>query len=102
MAAHDRGRSRQIQLYITCKTLPTLFTFTGVNFESVFSVGMESETKNFMAVCVETVNKYPLNDFVSPVFIFERLCSIIYPVSSFLLLAIVIQNHGQASNDVRI
>ena len=51
------------------------------NFEGVFSVGMESETKNFMAVCVETVNKYPLNDFVSPVFIFERLCSIIYPVS---------------------
>ncbi|KAI0242917.1 E3 ubiquitin-protein ligase UBR4 [Lamellibrachia satsuma] len=43
------------------------------------TTGTESETKNFMAVCVETVNKYPPNDFVSPVFIFERLCSIIYP-----------------------
>jgi len=43
-------------------------------------IGTESETKEFMAVCVETVNKYPLNDFVSPVFIFERLCSIIFPV----------------------
>lgn len=47
----------------------------------VFLLGTESETKEFMAVCVETVNKYPLNDFISPVFIFERLCSIIYPVS---------------------
>ena len=46
----------------------------------VCAVGTESETKEFMAVCVETVNKYPLNDFVSPVFIFERLCSIIFPV----------------------
>ena len=32
-----------------------------------------------MAVCVETVNKYPLSDHISPVFIFERLCNIIYP-----------------------
>jgi len=47
----------------------------------MWNVGTESETKEFMAVCVETVNKYPLNDFVSPVFIFERLCSIIFPVS---------------------
>jgi hypothetical protein len=34
-----------------------------------------------MAVCVNTVDKYPLHDFLSPVFIFERLCSIIFPVS---------------------
>ena len=39
-----------------------------------------------MSVCVETVNKYPLNDFVSPVFIFERLCSIIFPVRHILLV----------------
>lgn len=32
-----------------------------------------------MAVCIETVKKYPLHDFRTPVFIFERLCSIIYP-----------------------
>lgn len=32
-----------------------------------------------MAVCIDTVKKYPLHDFLTPVFIFERLCSIIYP-----------------------
>lgn len=32
-----------------------------------------------MAVCVETVQKYSPQDVRTPVFIFERLCSIIYP-----------------------
>ena len=35
-----------------------------------------------MQVCVKTVKKYPCDDYRSPVFIFERLCSIIFPVSS--------------------
>lgn len=43
------------------------------------TTGTELETRQFMAVCVETVNKYPLSDHISPVFIFERLCNIIYP-----------------------
>ncbi|XP_067662559.1 E3 ubiquitin-protein ligase UBR4-like [Haliotis asinina] len=43
------------------------------------TTGTDSETKEFMAVCVQTVKKYPLKDNRSPVFIFERLCSIIYP-----------------------
>ena len=46
--------------------------------------GTESETKEFMQVCVQTIKKYPLDDQVSPVFIFERLCSIIFPVSMLL------------------
>ncbi|KAH9491894.1 E3 ubiquitin-protein ligase ubr4 [Bulinus truncatus] len=50
----------------------------------------ESETKEFMSVCVQTVRKYPLEDYRSPVFIFERLCSIIYPeendVTEFFLI----------------
>ncbi|KAL3872340.1 hypothetical protein ACJMK2_040271 [Sinanodonta woodiana] len=41
--------------------------------------GTESETREFMQVCVKTIQKYPKDDYVSPVFIFERLCSIIYP-----------------------
>lgn len=41
--------------------------------------GTEEETKAFMAVCVETVQKYSPHDVRTPVFIFERLCSIIYP-----------------------
>ena len=45
--------------------------------------GTESETKEFMAVCVETMGKYPLTDMRSPVFIFERLCSIIFPVRTY-------------------
>lgn len=47
----------------------------------VYVSGTESETKEFMQVCVQTVNKYPGDDYRSPVFIFERLCSIIFPVS---------------------
>ena len=45
-------------------------------------VGTESESKDFMSVCVETIRHYPMKDQLSPVFIFERLCSIIYPVSA--------------------
>lgn len=44
-------------------------------------IGTESETKAFMAVCIETAKRYNLDDYRTPVFIFERLCSIIYPVS---------------------
>lgn len=44
------------------------------------STGTESETKAFMAVCIETAKRYSLDDYRTPVFIFERLCSIIYPV----------------------
>lgn len=32
-----------------------------------------------MSVCVETIQKYSIHDVRTPVFIFERLCSIIYP-----------------------
>lgn len=48
--------------------------------------GTESETKAFMAVCIETAKRYNLDDYRTPVFIFERLCSIIYPVSGSSLL----------------
>ncbi|XP_008551349.1 E3 ubiquitin-protein ligase UBR4 isoform X1 [Microplitis demolitor] len=41
--------------------------------------GTEEETKAFMSICVETVQKYSLQDVTTPVFVFERLCSIIYP-----------------------
>ncbi|KAK0172054.1 hypothetical protein PV328_005423 [Microctonus aethiopoides] len=41
--------------------------------------GTEEETRAFMAVCVETVQKYSPQDVRTPVFVFERLCSIIYP-----------------------
>ena len=43
------------------------------------TTGNESETVAFMSVCVDAVNKCPLHDMITPVFIFERLCSIIYP-----------------------
>ncbi|XP_020299583.1 E3 ubiquitin-protein ligase UBR4 isoform X2 [Pseudomyrmex gracilis] len=41
--------------------------------------GTEEETKAFMAICVETIQKQNPQDIRTPVFIFERLCSIIYP-----------------------
>ncbi|XP_025161061.1 protein purity of essence isoform X3 [Harpegnathos saltator] len=43
------------------------------------TTGTEEETKAFMAICVETVQKHNPQDVRTPVFIFERLCSIIYP-----------------------
>ncbi|KAK6636982.1 hypothetical protein RUM43_010649 [Polyplax serrata] len=42
----------------------------------------EEETKAFMAVCIETVKATPAEDIRTPVFVFERLCSIIYPEES--------------------
>lgn len=42
-------------------------------------LGTEAETKEFMSVCIQTVGKYSPADLRSPVFIFERLCSIIKP-----------------------
>uniref|UniRef100_A0A4W5Q9J2 Uncharacterized protein n=1 Tax=Hucho hucho TaxID=62062 RepID=A0A4W5Q9J2_9TELE len=49
------------------------------------TTGTESETKAFMAVCIETAKRYDLDDYRTPVFIFERLCTIIYPVGATLL-----------------
>jgi E3 ubiquitin-protein ligase UBR4 len=39
----------------------------------------EAETRKFMSICIETVNNFDLDDLVTPVFIYERLCNIIYP-----------------------
>ena len=41
--------------------------------------GTVDETKNFMTICVQTIDRYSLNDQLTPVFVFERLCNIIFP-----------------------
>lgn len=41
--------------------------------------GTDAETRKFMSICIETVSNFDLDDLVTPVFIFERLCNIIYP-----------------------
>lgn len=43
------------------------------------TTGTETETSSFMSVCVQSVKCCKLDDLRTPVFIFERLCSIIYP-----------------------
>ncbi len=43
------------------------------------TTGTEEETRAFMRCCVETLARYPPADHLTPVFIFERLCSLIYP-----------------------
>lgn len=43
------------------------------------TTGTEAETRAFMSVLIDTVCKTSLNDIKTPVFIFERLCSIIHP-----------------------
>ena len=41
--------------------------------------GTEEQTRDFMALCIDTVRDAPQNDVRTPLFIFERLCSLIYP-----------------------
>ena len=41
-------------------------------------IGTKVETRRFMSICIETVNNFDLGDLITPVFIFERLCNIIY------------------------
>lgn len=43
------------------------------------TTGTEEETRAFMSVLIDTVSNTPMNDIKTPVFIFERLCSIIHP-----------------------
>lgn len=43
------------------------------------TTGTEDETRAFMSVLIDTVSRTPMNDIKTPVFIFERLCSIIHP-----------------------
>lgn len=45
--------------------------------DQVITKGTEEETKVFMSVCVETLRKCPKDDLTTPVFVFERLCSLI-------------------------
>ena len=41
--------------------------------------GNEQETRQFMIICLDTIDKFQLNDMQTPLFIFERLCNLIYP-----------------------
>lgn len=41
--------------------------------------GTEEETRAFMEILIDTVDKTPLKDIKTPVFVFERLYSIIHP-----------------------
>ena len=41
--------------------------------------GNEQETRQFMIICIDTIEKFELNDMQTPLFIFERLCNLIYP-----------------------
>ncbi len=50
-----------------------------LNILEQLTSGTETETRKFMSICIETVNNFDLDDLVTPVFIFERLCNIIYP-----------------------
>jgi E3 ubiquitin-protein ligase UBR4 len=43
------------------------------------TTGTEEETAAFMSVCIDTVRKTSVTDVKTPVFMFERLCSIIHP-----------------------
>ena len=44
--------------------------------------GTEEEKQSFMKSCVETLNQFSDSDLITPIFVFERLCNIIHPVSS--------------------
>ncbi|XP_022651482.1 E3 ubiquitin-protein ligase UBR4-like isoform X4 [Varroa destructor] len=46
------------------------------------TTGTENETRAFLELCVETVKKFGADDIRTPVFIFERVCNLIYPEES--------------------
>ena len=50
-------------------------------FKFILFADSESETRSFMALCIEAIKKQDLQDRQTPQFIFERLANIIYPVS---------------------
>ena len=50
-----------------------------------FTSGGEEERAAFMTLCVQSLNKLKRSDLVTPVFIFERLCNIIRPVSAEII-----------------
>ena len=77
-------KDEPMQASKTCTTERFLGNKIDVYYANLLGAGTEAETKEFMSVCVQTAARYPLNDMISPVFIFERLCSIIYPVSTML------------------
>ena len=43
--------------------------------------GTELERQEFMASCVEILQRFSKRDMITPIFVYERLCSIIHPVS---------------------
>ena len=47
--------------------------------------GTEKERQEFMASCVETLKKFKMSDLITPIFVFERLCNIIHPVSQLAI-----------------
>ena len=51
--------------------------------------GTDLERQEFMAVCVETLNRFRKSDMITPIFVFERLCNIIHPVSSAIALTVI-------------
>ena len=44
--------------------------------------GNEEVTRELMVICLETIEKFPLDDLQSPLFLFERLCHFIFPQSA--------------------
>ena len=45
--------------------------------------GTEEERQELMSICVQILTNYPMTDLVTPIFVFEQLCSIIHPVSIY-------------------
>ena len=48
--------------------------------------GTDQERQEFMTVCVDTLKRFRKSDMITPVYVFERLCNIIHPVSPCLSL----------------
>ena len=46
--------------------------------------GTDEERSAFMESCVEILGRFKQVDLITPIFVFERLCNIIHPVSGVL------------------
>lgn len=45
--------------------------------------GTDEEKQEFMAVCIQTLTLFPINDMLTPIHVFEQLCNLIHPVCFF-------------------
>ena len=92
--SHSRGEQDTILLDVTVLRLHSLRLVVQrtkkidecqellLQMLEALTTGTKEESMEFMTVCVDTLRGFPRSDMVTPIFVIERLCNIIHPVST--------------------